>query len=151
MSDARDLPRWRRDAELMILKARKINLPSFSDSEIVNCKKLLGRKKFKDVELTEEQFTQVVEAIDILDAKSTDIKFSILTSYVNIFRPLLHNIDLNKCRKQYYSVDTILPIVRSEMLRFVSRYDFLIKKSDDDSDNYTPLGLGDKQGGKHED
>jgi len=141
MSDARDLPRWQRDANDMILKARRIKLPSFDDSEMVKCKLLLGRKKFKDVESTEDQFCQVVEAIDILDAKSDDVKFSVLTSYVNIFRPLLDNIALNKNRKLYYSVDTILPIVRSEMLRFVSRYDFLIKKSDDDTSSYTPLGL----------
>jgi len=118
------------DSEKTVNLARQIILPELTDEEIKKYRAKLGSRVFKELDTIEEQFQQITEAINIIGSKIYDSNIQQLFRYINTFREILISIEMNKVNKDY-TLPQRLAIMRPEMQRFVSKYEELIKKDEE--------------------
>ena len=88
-----------------------------------------------------ETFIQITEAIKIIQSKYTDHKLPIINTYIEQLGDIIIKIEQEKNGKyKYYSLQTIIPLIKPEIIRFNAQYEELTKKDEED-DGYTPLHI----------
>ena len=129
------------DTEIMIKQIQEITLPELTEEEKTEYKKLLGKKKYKETEKIEEEFTQIIEAINIINAKHTDKKLETINHYITHFKEIIIMMEREKESKYtYQTLNIIKPLIKPEMTRFIAKYEDIIKK-EEETTGYTPLQL----------
>jgi len=129
----------RPDTEILLKQLTEIRLPELTNEEITTYKKALGKKKFKETDKIEEEFTQLTEAINIINAKIIDEKLETINHYLKHFKEINITIEQAKTSKYTYSnLNIIIPIIKPEMTRFIAKYEEIIKK-EEEQEGYNPL------------
>jgi mRNA-degrading endonuclease HigB of HigAB toxin-antitoxin module len=131
------------DTEILLYKLRQLDLPDLDSDDLKAYRKVLGKKKQEEKKEVKEQFTQLIEIFNIISSKIQDDKIRQITHYLYHFKEIYIQLEQEKTSK--YSLmrlnQIVLPRIRPEMIRFISKYDELLKKEEDSDESYNPLGL----------
>lgn len=130
------------DTELLIYKLQKIELPELDEEDLKLFKEKLGKRKFKEEKEIEQQFIQIQEAINIITSKiPLNTKIITINHFLFHLKEINYMIEREKLDgKKYYTLNIIKPLIRPEIIKFVAKYDDLIKINEEDT-SYTPLNM----------